>query len=175
MPAEARNRRAQDLQARILGQGPRLAGSARDEFDGIRRLLLDASDDGAIQNPPQDVYKLLKRTDERGRVLIAGGAADFRHEGAEPHFLRRDSARLNFIVMLEEGMPAQLLRYKFELALVQPDTFLRFELDAPGGAHEVDGLRSHLHPGSDAIRVPAPIMSPLELLDLLLYRAGLEE
>jgi hypothetical protein len=46
--------------------------------------------------------------------------------------------------------------------------FLRFDLNLPTHRNETRDMRCHLHPGSDDILAPAPLMSPLELLALFL-------
>ena len=49
---------------------------------------------------------------------------------------------------------------------------LNFATTRGGAAHDnVDrGLRSHCHPGHDALQAPSPLFHPLDLLDLLVYR-----
>lgn len=44
--------------------------------------------------------------------------------------------------------------------------FLRFDLNLPAHRNEDRELRSHLHPGSNDILVPAPMMSPTEVVTL---------
>jgi hypothetical protein len=47
--------------------------------------------------------------------------------------------------------------------------FVRFDLNPKDHHNEDEGLRSHVHPGSDDFSAPAPLMSPIELLDVLVY------
>ena len=67
--------------------------------------------------------------------------------------------------------PLQLLAYDFELRFpeAQVPGWIRIDLNLPGHDNEEDGLRSHLHPGNDDLQAPAPLLSPLELLDLFLH------
>jgi hypothetical protein len=46
--------------------------------------------------------------------------------------------------------------------------FLRFDYNLPAHRNEEREIRCHLHPGSDDILVPAPLMSPLEMLALFI-------
>jgi hypothetical protein len=50
-------------------------------------------------------------------------------------------------------------------------SFLRFDLNLPEHENQQRELRCHLHPGSDDVLVPAPMMSPLEVLDLFTHEA----
>lgn len=61
--------------------------------------------------------------------------------------------------------------YDFELRFpgLQPPTWIRLDLNLPGHDNDEDGLRSHLHPGNEDLQAPAPMLSPLELLDLFLH------
>jgi hypothetical protein len=143
------------------------------EFQRIRSYLIDASDNRRIRNSINDIYKLL-RMDGRadGYGLIACGGIDFHRDGGVPHLTRDDGARLTFsLTLVEAEGVAALVAYRVELAGIPSGAppFLRFDFDSPGKPHEANGLRSHLHPGSDLVRVPAPVMTPLEILDLLLY------
>ena len=50
--------------------------------------------------------------------------------------------------------------------------FVRFDLNEPAHGNESRGLRCHLHPGHDDLIVaPAPLMHPVELLDLFPERS----
>lgn len=69
------------------------------------------------------------------------------------------------------GQQLDLVAYDFEL--VFPDgshpLFIRFDLNPPEHHNEDEGLRSHVHPGTDDFSAPSPLMSPLEILDVLLH------
>ena len=44
------------------------------------------------------------------------------------------------------------------------------DANEPGHSNEERGLRSHMHPGNDDLLVPAPVLSPTELIDVLVRR-----
>lgn len=46
--------------------------------------------------------------------------------------------------------------------------FLRFDLNLPDHRNEARELRCHLHPGSDDILIPAPLLTPAEMLTLFI-------
>lgn len=77
--------------------------------------------------------------------------------------------------MRESNHRLELIAYDFEIRF-PPGTgapFLRFDLNLPAHRNEDRELRSHLHPGSNDILVPAPMMSPTELLTLFVDGLGL--
>ncbi|MFV8749137.1 hypothetical protein ACNOYE_01155 [Nannocystaceae bacterium ST9] len=65
-------------------------------------------------------------------------------------------------------------RINRDFELVFPDghvpTFVRFDLNEPGHENEEREIRSHMHPSNDDLLVPAPVMGPEELLDVLIRR-----
>lgn len=67
---------------------------------------------------------------------------------------------------------ARLLAYHFNLAWPDRSGFLRFDWDASFNTAERDPMTSpplcHAHLGGHNLIVPSPVMSPLEVLDLLL-------
>ena len=175
--------RAKERQRRILSTGLRWEGTAKDLFRQIRKHLLDASASEHIKTPPHEILRLIKltpKTDEE--IAITGGEKDFGRTFQRPHFKRADGAGFDFVITLREkkGGTIELLAYDYELrfppAAIEASTdtrllptFLRFDLNLPGHDNEHDALRCHLHPGADDILVPAPLLGPLEMLDLFLY------
>jgi hypothetical protein len=115
----------------------------------------------------------------RNAYCIAGGEKNQARDRALPHLERDDGAWFDFtITVRESGECLDLLAYAFEIRLLprMGTSFLRFDLNLPGprteGA-EARELRCHLHPGSDDMRVPAPLMSPVEVLAFLIEGARL--
>jgi hypothetical protein len=49
-------------------------------------------------------------------------------------------------------------------------SFVRYDLNERGHENDNRWIRCHLHPGNDDLMIPAPVMSPEELLDVLLRR-----
>ena len=99
-------------------------------------------------------------------MCIVGGEKNQSRDPSLPHLRRDDDAWFDFSIGVREGdKQLELLAYDFEIRF-SPGMgvpFLRFDLNPPGHSNE---MRCHLHPGSDDILVPAPLMSPLEILEL---------
>lgn len=154
-------------------------------FSQIRRHLVDASDEGHLATKINEVFARVKLSDSPiGKSPevqgIYGGEKDLKRTGEKPHIARRDGAWFVFTITVRRrrGQPLELVAYDFELCFPSQAVegarfprFIRFDLNQPGHDNESRGLRSHLHPGHDDLIVPAPIMSPLEILDL--FVAGL--
>jgi hypothetical protein len=148
-------------------------------FQWIRSYLIKASDQRLLAQSPSEVRTLLPRpvsTDASGTYDIAvGNVRNFRRDRALPHFSRMDGAWFDFQLLVRQHAGAtSILAYGFELRLPheRPFPFVRFDLNPPGHDNDGDGLRSHLHLGTDddGFSIPAPVMSPLEILDLFLLR-----
>lgn len=109
-----------------------------------------------------------------GKVAIVGGEKDQSRLKDLPRFKRSDGAWFHFTLTVAERTKHQhvaLVGYDFELVFpdgAQP-AFVRFDLNPPDHHNEEEGLRSHMHPGTDDFSAPSPLMSPLEILDVLLY------
>ncbi|MDC3954132.1 hypothetical protein [Polyangium jinanense] len=181
MSAELRERR-HALQERVTGLVPPLPESPDALFKEIRQHLWQAADQGALRTPPQGIMRLLKRTSEgqpRGQVAITGGEKNEKRTRDRAHFERDDGAWFDFAITVayEPGVPLVLLGYNFEIRFpdLQSPLFVRFDVNLPGHENEALGIRSHLHPGSDDLQVPAPFMSPLEVLDDVVYGLRLRE
>jgi hypothetical protein len=88
-----------------------------------------------------------------------------------------DDARFNFTVVARYAKAAdpELIAYHFNLAFPgnHAPGFVRFDCNE---AHFADAfrdaslspLRCHMHPGHSRMTVPSPLLSPLEILDLIL-------
>lgn len=66
----------------------------------------------------------------------------------------------------------ELIAYDFEIRFEQGNgqpRFVRFDLNFLGHANQERGIRSHIHPGTDDFSAPSPLMSPLEVLHILLH------
>jgi hypothetical protein len=150
-------------------------------FKRLKNTLIRACNEGVLTCDMSVVFKQLqKRADKDETAMFAGEihpskerrATDFRRDGPR-HFVRDDGAWLSFsLTVRQHGRRLEILAYAFELVLpdgVSPP-FLRFDLNQPGHNNDLREIRSHFHPGNDDLLAPAPIMTPEELLDLLLWR-----
>lgn len=100
--------------------------------------------------------------------LVTGscGEKNQDREHAVAHLKRRDGAWFDFtITVRQHPRELELLAYNFEIRFpsAMGTPFLRFDYNLPGHENE---LRSHLHAGSDDVYMPAPKMSPAELITL---------
>jgi hypothetical protein len=173
-PVDPRTQRALALQARILSAAPMLPERPGDLFVQMRNALLSASHNDALATSPGEILRLLKKTTESdGKVAIVGGEKDQSRTRKKAHFSRRDGAWFHFslTVALPRNGPLELIGYNFELCFPEgrQPVFVRFDLNPKDHHNEDEGLRSHVHPGSDDFSAPSPLMSPLEILDVLLY------
>lgn len=162
------------LQRRILASPAPLPPGAKALFKEMLNVLREAADEGKLRTSVSDILKLLQKDDENdGKSLIVGGFKDFDRSGDKPRFVRDDGASFHFTLTVAERQKSamDLIAYDFELYF-PPDhepAFVRFDLNPPGHDNEARGLRSHVHPGSDDFSAPAPLMSPLELLEIMIY------
>lgn len=150
-------------------------------FKRVRQKLIKACNQGVLACNMSVVQQQLRMVPGADTTAIFAGEihpegnrrlTDFRREGPR-HFVRDDGAWLSFTLTTRQNeRRLEILTYSFEL--VWPNAvspwFLRFDLNAPGHANDAREIRSHLHPGNDDLLAPAPIMTPEELLDLLLWR-----
>lgn len=170
----ALDERVNALQKRVLGAGPSMPSDVRALFGEIRKYLLEAADEELLKSPPDIIIKLLKMVEdskERGTAEILVGRANFKRSNDMPAFERDDGARFDFgITLRQEKSGLALIAYHFEIRFPEGcPGFVRFDLNPPGHKNEDKGLRAYLHPGHDDLQVPAPMMSPIEVLDVLVY------
>lgn len=155
-----------------------MPATASELFRHVRRELIEASETGLLENPPYEIFGRVKLIREQRYRLITGGDKNFERSRDLAHFARPDGFWFDFTITLtEDDQGLALIAYAFELRFPAegPIQFVRFDLDPPDQAHEDDGLRCHMHPGSDDIRLPAPLLAPLELLDVFLQDVRLTD
>jgi hypothetical protein len=152
----------------------------------LRNVLLRASNTRRLRTPPREIHQLVQVLSEPGAPLakqlrerelhtnaccIVGGEKNLKRDHRLAHFTRDDDAWFDFtITVREDNRRLELLAYDFEIRFPPGagTPFLRFDLNLPAHRNEDRDLRSHLHPGSNDILVPAPMMSPTEVLTLFL-------
>jgi len=163
-----------------------LPGSAKDLWRGLRATLIKASNNKKLITSPEDIMgcvslvnelppSVLEPLRERGlhggAFCVVGGAKNQDRDPDLPHLRRNDGAWFDFsIVVREVDRSLVLLAYDFEIRLT-PEMgapFLRIDLNLPDHPNDRRELRCHLHPGSDDVLVPAPLMSPGEILALFI-------
>jgi hypothetical protein len=179
------------LQRHTADRPIELPESAKALRGDLLRTLIKASNAKKITTPPQDIQAYLQLHPEppprvlkelramdlhRDAFCITGGEKNQDRVESLAHFKRDDGAWFDFsIVVRQTGGRIDLLAYDFEIRLapLMGAPFLRFDLNLPDHRNEGRDLRCHLHPGSDEILVPAPLMSPSELLTLFIEGARL--
>jgi hypothetical protein len=148
----------------------------------LRNHLVLASDEGRLATKQHDIIQHVKRVASPFPKMpecvgIVGGEKDLKRTGEKPHFRRPDGGWFFFslTVRARRGQPLELVGYNFELCFPSQAVeksrlprFVRFDLNQPNHPNESRGLRCHFHPGHDDLSAPAPLMSPLDLLDLFI-------
>jgi hypothetical protein len=178
---DLKKRRALSLQARICKALPELPTMPEDLLGDIGDHLVSGFNEGILRDHPGKIWSTLRLSSNAvlGGVefVIVLGEKDQkrnqRRDMGEPHFERKDGAWFDFAItaFADYKAPVALRAYSFAIRLpgeAKPP-FVRFDLNKPGHENEQDGERCHLHPGSDDFSVPAPLMGPLEILDVFLY------
>jgi len=182
---EGARMRLHSLQARLLQASHAVfvsSGTSDALFASIRNYLSRASDQKLIDDNPRDIRAKLVISDPVPDVpgsthsIGIAGPRNFRRDPTLPHFTRRfDKARLDFQISIREtGGQVEILAYVFELTLPAgaPFPFVRFDLNHDKHPNAFLGLRSHLHLGTDddGYSVPSAMLSPFEVLDIVLHR-----
>lgn len=170
------------LQARILEATPELEDiSAEKLWRDIKSALLSAYNEGLLDTPHPKIHEYVPKPIVDGsKVMLSGGLVDgskpFKRTPDQVRIKRSDGAWLHFTLTLEcsrAGKKVEAL-WAYDFELVFPDghspAFVRFDLNEPDHPNEVREIRSHMHPGNDDLLLPAPVMSPEELLDVLIRR-----
>ena len=161
------------MQRRILEGRPRLPAKAKELFRRMHAAIQRASIDGTLRTNSYEASRLLGIRERTSAAIIVGGARSWNCVPDGGVFMRRDGAWFTFTlqVMPDTDGSLRLESYSFQLCMPTGSAplYLRFDLGGPDDGYVHEGLRSHLHPGASDARVPAPLLSPLELLDLFLY------
>lgn len=146
--------------------------------DEMRQTLENAHTEGLLMQAAHQIRPLYKviDPDSRGIGLIAGGTRAESWKAGD-QFERNDGARFNFAVVARYsgGADRELIAYHFNLAFQDghAPSFVRFDCneaafaDAPRNPAR-SPLRCHSHPGHAGMTVPSPVLSPIEILDILL-------
>lgn len=148
--------------------------TARELWREIRSYLIKAANARLLDGGEAGVNKMLKRAEPRIGIfeIAVGNRRNFHRDETLPHFRRtRDHAWFDFqLLIADRDGGIDILAYDFELRLTN-GSFVRFDLNPEGHGNEDIGLRSHVHINSDddGMSLPAPVMSPIELLDVMVH------
>jgi hypothetical protein len=169
---------SREIQQRSLQAFSLEVKSAKNLYQQLSKTLNQAHNEGFLETKLSDIHKLLKMTDRnRQQVVILGGlekegTKNFKRSKDIPHFSRRDGCWFDFAITIDQSRQfTEIIGFDFEIRFPEkmPVKFVRFDLNSPGHHNQTDGLRFHLHPGSDDFQVHCPPMSPLEILHMFLY------
>ncbi len=164
--------RAGELEARIERQVAEVVlPSFRQVLTSIRVYLLNHNVETGNRN---NVHKFLREKRVGDAALISFGP-EFDKGPTESHYKLSSKIRLSFGITLREvNGGCKLISYRFHLHLgaARGPSFLRFDLNKGAHPNPLAEPRSHVHPGRDDIRLPFPVLRPLELLDRIFYVVG---
>lgn len=174
----------QTIQERILGACPALHESTPKELLlSLKKFLVVAYGDDLLRRAQDSINKWvlldpkINRDDndppKGGLHIVIGGMKDFRRDPASAQLVRDDGAWIHFTITVRwDGRKGlELFAYDFEIVFPEGHTppFLRIDLNEPGHANEAKELRSHIHAGNDDLQLPAPVMTPDEILHLFIH------
>jgi hypothetical protein len=184
MANEALPHHEQGIQNRVLSIWP--AWELKKPADLLMKLkgiLFAASNEEKLASSQNDIQKWVKLDPEKqdnGQLpaardyVIVGGEKDFRREPGKARLKRDDGAWIHFTITVRWDGAATLELMAQDFEIVFPEghhpPFVRVDLNLPGHENEHRELRSHLHPGNDDLQLPAPVMSPPEILQFFIDR-----
>jgi hypothetical protein len=181
--------RAEQRDGRVLAAVPPLPKTPKDLLSETRNCLRLASDLERLRNKPHEFFSFIKgyKGEEASPQLLKGLSGNLREyyvidggeeKDPEKRFVRAsDGATFYFGVTLrcpDKGEPLQLVAYRFQIDLPEGSMpkFLRFDLNSASHQDPVVEPRCHLHPGNDDLRTPAPLLHPVEVLQILIFASG---
>jgi len=146
--------------------------------DHIRPRLLRAFNEDRLTISVHDISSFVKVTTstlERDAFDLIGGRRNFRRDLELADIKTPDGGWLSFSAILRpKDNFLELLGYTFERVFEQEScpAWVRYDYNERGHDNEGRGLRSHIHASDDDMQLPAPILAPHELIDLLLGDLG---
>jgi hypothetical protein len=152
--------------------------SAKVLWATVFQLLNMASDEGILAATQTELRGLIKLTPQpkQGKnvtaVMVGAATKNFKRDPAQPHIRRQDGSWFDFSILVDETQkPADIIGFDFEMRFPEgfPVDFLRYDLNTPGHNNQDDGLRFHIHPGSDDLMIHSAPIEPIEILQQFLY------
>lgn len=103
-------------------------------------------------------------------LILLGPSID---KGPSQAHINLDSgSRLSFSIALRDRPTgSELVSFRFHLQFADGHSppYLRFDLNSATHAKPLGEPRCHLHPGLEDVRVPMPILQPIEVLDRIFF------
>ncbi|MBL9005077.1 MAG: hypothetical protein JNJ46_12570 [Myxococcales bacterium] len=177
-PSTARLSRSLALQGRICDPLPLIqSDNPKRLLRQIQNYLVDASNERKLITSPGEIFQLVKLLPpkKRDEFLLEGADKNELHDPNRPKIEREDGCWFHFFIIgtaAPERSKLLLLGYHFEMYVPDENRFFRYDLNSPTGEarENVDkGMRSHLHLNAEDVQLPAPAMTPFELLDFFVY------
>jgi hypothetical protein len=152
----------------------------------LQGYLIEGFNQGLIVDPPEKIMGAVLLREGADRIpagdrarfhTLQVGAVNFKSRSGTPRITRKDGAWFDFgLILREDGGAVELFSYRFALRIPRLGArgLVRFDLNPPGHANDDLGLRAHTHlfTDNDGFSVPSPFMSPIEVLDVILFRLG---
>ena len=138
--------------------------SVRDSVAQIRAYLQWQNADLGQRN---NVLRILKKNEDQHTAVITVGPSIDKGP-TDSHFYLESGSRLSFTIVLREGNGrCSLVLYRFQLNLPEDQSPSFYRFDLRGEAHEtpLTEPRCHYHLGAKDVRLPCPVLTPLEVLD----------
>ena len=138
--------------------------SARDVVAQVRTYLQHQDAELSRKN---NALRLVKQTVSQEITSITLGPTIDRGP-TDQHFYLESESRLSFGIEIRETQGrCSLVAYRFHLSL--PDgmspSFYRFDLNPQAHGSPLTEPRAHYHVAMEHIRLPSPVLAPLEVLD----------
>ena len=138
--------------------------SARDVAAQVRTYLQHQNAELPLKN---NVLELVKQTASQEITSITLGPTIDKGPTTQ-HFYLESESRLSFGIEIRETQGrCSLVAYRFHFSL--PDgmspSFYRFDLNSQAHGTPLTEPRAHYHVAIEDIRLPSPVLTPLEVLD----------
>ncbi|WP_437568072.1 hypothetical protein [Sorangium sp. So ce542] len=177
------------IQERVMGASPSLGPmTPKQLLLELKAMLVEAHQTevngvNVLSTPQDEINKWVKLDPKdtpnapappaKGPHIIVGGVKDFRRDPQSAHIVRGDGSWIHFTITVDwDGRKLlSLIAYDFEIVFPAGHSprFIRIDLNEPGHENETRELRSHIHPGNDDLLLPAPVLTPSEILHYFLH------
>jgi hypothetical protein len=166
---------------------------AHQRAEALDADLLSSVKNLKLENPKKLFLKIRGYLDEQCRNLgienniyekirfdpgQSGGMAaiflgpSFDEGPSEGHIHFDSGSRLSFSIGIRnESTGAELVSFRFHLEFAEGKVpqYLRFDLNKEKHHQPLKEPRCHFHPGMENVRVPMPILHPIEVLDRIFF------
>ncbi|MDP3275593.1 MAG: hypothetical protein Q8Q09_10390 [Deltaproteobacteria bacterium] len=151
--------------------------TATQQFTAMRSYLVACAQQGVITTAQDEIFKSL-RFDTASSTVWMCTPKNFKRDSACPRITRLDGAWLDLSVSFATNASRELILAGYDAEIWFPThdnqhsapAWIRLDFNLEAHTNDYErAMRSHLHPGTDDWFVPSPLLSPIELLDLLVF------